>query len=232
MNLWNRYHATLRVDRLVAGVPSNPNLIQAWLDAKRPAPTEEQVAYARAASGGQLDVPDNIEVDVIEMLDRAGLDPEMTHTCIFYRDARGRPCLEGRCLKAGFKEAANVLGSSGKRDGLLPVVNMRAKLAERVFVPAHTVVLENPEAPGGLATIQVFEKPISVMTRQGPRTSIKRAEFTTDAVLRFQFQILRDDLITEEHVRTLFDYMSVGGIGSDRSQGAGTFELIEMKELH
>ncbi len=35
--LWHEYRADLHVDRLVGGIPSNPLLIQAWLDAKRPA---------------------------------------------------------------------------------------------------------------------------------------------------------------------------------------------------
>jgi hypothetical protein len=75
-----------------------------------------------------------------------------------------------------------------------------------------------------------FEKPISVMTMQGPRTSIKRAEFVENVPLHFTIRVLKDNLVTVEHIRTLLEYMSVGGIGSDRSQGSGTFLLRGLKQ--
>ncbi len=221
--LWYEYQVKIRVDRLVGGIPGNPHLIQAWLEAGRAAPGAEKTAATVAASGGALSLPDPVAEDVLAMLERADLDPEETHTCIFYRDPEGHPCYECRCFKAAFKEAANVLGSSTKRQGLLEVVNLRSKLAERVFVVGRYVRLENVQ-------VMRFEKPISVMTMQGPRTSIKRAEYVEDVEMDFTLRVLRDNLITLEHIRTILDYMSVGGIGSDRSQGAGTFTLLDLRQ--
>ncbi len=157
------------------------------------------------------------------MLARAELDPEETHACIFYRDKQGRPSYEGRCFKAAFKEAANVLGSSTKRKGVLEEVNFRSKLAERVFVVERLVPLT------GVQVLR-FEKPISVMTMQGPRTSIKRAEYVEDVEMRFTLRVLKDNLVTADHLRTILEYMQVGGIGSDRSQGSGTFALMDFRQ--
>ncbi len=221
-HLWDEYSLTIRVDRLVGGIPSNPLLLQAWLEAKRPAPGAEKIAATQAASDGALSLPGDIEGDVTAMLERAELDPNETHACIFYRDSKGRPCYEGRCLKAAFKEAANVLGSSAKRAGLLDVANFRSKLAERVFVVERLVPLEDVQ-------VMTFEKPISVMTMQGPRTSIKRAECVEDVKLTFTIRVLRDHLVKQDHLLLLLEYMSQGGIGSDRSQGAGTFELLDLR---
>ncbi len=65
---------------------------------------------------------------------------------------------------------------------------------------------------------------------QGPRTSIKRAEYVEDVEMRFTLRVLKDNLVTADHLRTILEYMQVGGIGSDRSQGSGTFALMDFRQ--
>lgn len=194
--MWKEYDLELRVARLTAGIPANPKLLQAWLE------TNEAPAEAI--------------VDQKAMVAR--LDPEETHAVVFYRDETGRPCYEGRNMKAALKEGANILKSS------LNVKNFRSKLAERVFVHPQLIPLcEVKEIPD---FVRRDERPISVMTMQGPRTSIKRFEYVEDVTLQFLVKVLDDDVVTEAQLVTILEYLQEGGIGADRSQGSGTFELI------
>ncbi len=192
-DLWDSHHVRIRVARLTAGIPANPKLLQAWLE-------------ANAAPAGAAE-------DQAAMLER--LDPEQTHAVVFYRDEHGRPCYEGRNFKAALKEGANII----KGPKLLDVKNFRAKLAERVFVDPRLVPID--------AEIHRAERPISVMTMQGPRTSLKRFEYAADVELRFTVRVLRDGVVEPDHLRTILEYLQDGGIGADRSQGSGTFELLD-----
>jgi hypothetical protein len=150
--------------------------------------------------------------DQKEML--AKLDPIDTHAVIFYRDGgdKNKPAYETRCLKAALREGANVLKE------ILKVKNLRSKLAERVFVYPRLLYLD-------VNRVGVAEKPISVMTALGPRTSIKRYEYIDNMELTFRMKVLKDELITEDILRNILVYLQDGGIGADRSQGSGTFSL-------
>jgi len=140
------------------------------------------------------------------------VDPEAAHAVVFYRDVTGRPCYESRGFKAALKEGANVLKD------VLRVRNLRALLAQRVFVSPKLVPIR--------AEVHVAERPIRVMTRQGPRTSLKRYEFADGVRLRFRLKLLDDGVVEERHLRRILDYLQESGLGADRSQGSGTFRLV------
>jgi hypothetical protein len=163
------------------------------------------------------DAPAAGQIEQKDMLER--LDPNETHAVIFFRDADGRPVYESRNFKAALKESANIL----KGPQLLDVKNFRAKLAERVFVGPLLIPIQQP--------VQLAERPISVMTMQGPRTSIKRYEFALEVRLSFEIKVLADNVVKEEHLRFMVEYLQDGGIGADRSQGSGTFRVIEFKAV-
>ena len=188
--MWNRYQVKIQAHRLTAGIPANEKMLQAWLEAHQ-APL--------AAADQQT-----------EMLAR--LDVESVHGVVFYRDASGTPCLEGRCLKASLKESANIL------KGMLEKKAYKSKLAERVFVEEELI----PLAGDTLTS----ERPISVMTMQGPRTSIKRYEYMLDVPMEYHIRILDDGVITADDVRALLEYGQMNGIGADRSQGSGQYDLL------
>lgn len=186
--LWDVREMEMKVRRLTGGIPANAKLLDAWLDANG-APPEAREAQAKTQ----------------EMLRQEGVEE---HTSAFARDEQGRPCYEGRCLKAALKEAANILKEQ------LEIKNCRARLAEQVFVGPELVPLGSP--------VTVGERVIHVMTRMGPRDSIKRYESTEGPVLTFRIRILRGGIFRWTHLDTMLDYICEGGIGADRSQGSGT----------
>lgn len=188
--LWNHYSLALQVDRLTAGLPANPKLLQAWLEVNN--------------------APAEATADHEARLDR--LDPELTHGLVFYRNLAGAPCYEGRCMKAALKEGANILKT------ILDIKSFRSKLAERVFVGPKLVPIDAP--------IQTDERPLSVMTAMGPRTSIKRFEYADNVRLDFTLRVLTDGVVKEAHLRTILEYLQENGIGADRAVGSGTFKLL------
>ena len=193
--LWSRFRVSFTLDRLVGGIPASSKTMEAWLD------KSEITGPAREEQTDQLTRNDNAEL----------------HSVVFWRTKDGAPAYEGRCLKAGLKEAANVLKT------LLNKTAYRSKLAERVFVEEKFVLITN--------AIQSESRPISVMTAKGPRTSLKNYEFVEDQSFTFHLRVLNDDVFHEEELRTLFEYMQDNGLGADRSQGSGTFTLNEFVAL-
>jgi hypothetical protein len=211
--MWTTYIFEARAHRLTGGFPANPRLIEAWLS-KNQAPEE-----AYAAAGEQLAVIEAIE-------------PEETHATTFWRDGEGRPTYESRALKAAIKEAANILGSSAKRSGLVDTVNLRSKIAERVFVDprvgGYPIVCGCGEEHG-TGLLHITERPIQVMTMRGPRTSLKRVEMAFEVPLKFSIRVLDDGMIGKAELDLIFEYLQDAGLGADRSQGSGTYDLLRFE---
>jgi len=203
--LWDTYKVSIVVDRIVGGIPANEKLMKAWLDAR--ADRMKPVAGAGSAMvpPGTPQTPDEAAADLA--LQASRLDPEDTHAVVFYRDAKEQPCYEGRCFKAAIKESGNILKD------ILGVKALRSKISERVFVEERFVPIKS--------AIQRDERPISVMTMQGPRTSIKRFEFAEDVKMEFTLKVLTDGVIKREMLETIFMHIEKNGLGSDRSQGNG-----------
>lgn len=210
--MWTNYEVSITVDRLVAGIPANGRMLDAWLAAKA---TRMKKLGLPAELADVPTTPEEARAEHAATIEQ--LDPEETHGVVFYRDQDGEPCYEGRCFKGGLKEAANI------RKDDLKVKAFRSKLAERVFVKPKLVRI----------TSEVYfdERPLNAMTMQGPRTSIKRFEFAEDVKLSFRLKVLEDGVVTEEHLRDLLEYMQENGIGADRSQGNGTFEIVSFAAI-
>jgi CRISPR/Cas system CMR-associated protein Cmr1 (group 7 of RAMP superfamily) len=64
------------------------------------------------------------------------------------------------------------------------------------------------------------------MTMQGPRSSLKKFDYVNRPRITFQLRVLNDGVITEEILRTILAYCQETGLGADRSQGAGTFDVV------
>ena len=209
--MWTIYDAEVRVKRLTAGIPANPNLLQAWLDvnSSRVRPPGPAV-QAELSAASIPSTPEEIAAD--QQVMHEALDPEETHAVVFYRGEDGEPYLESRNIKAAFKEAANIL------KGHLKETNYRAKLAERVFAGPALIPLRGP--------VYRAERPISVMTMKGPRTSLKRYEYMLDVPIPFYLKVLDDGVIKEGQLLEMLKYLRELGLGADRSQGSGTFEIV------
>jgi hypothetical protein len=223
LNLFTRQVVTLQVrNRLIGGVPSDPKLIEGWVKANMPDATEEERAKLAAKTLAEL--PEVVAEK------SAGM-----HTT-FKRDNVGL-YIEGRQLKALFKEASNILRETllkdaKKRENKVDekrFTNLRSKVAERLFVEddriymyRQGVVLVKPDGSE--------ERAIHVMTAQGPRTALKKVDFVVKPELSFYVRYLEaDGIVDEELIRTLLDFGGWNGLGADRSQGNGLFDVREIR---
>jgi hypothetical protein len=102
----------------------------------------------------------------------------------------------------------------------LDVKNFKSKLAERVFVePAMILLGKEPDGTD--------ERVVHVMTAMGPRSSFKKYDYYDAPEISFTLKVLNDGVVTEHHLRTILEYAQDNGLGADRSQGFGQFDLME-----
>lgn len=198
------YGVTMRIkDRIVGGIPKNPAVIAQWIktamDKANKVKTEEIIKETVELMGAD------------EYAEKAwtGFKSHPEHGLF----------IEGRQVKAMFKEGANVIK---KR---IDIKNFRAKLAERMWVMEDMIPLGVKEPTG------FDERPVHVMTRQGPRSALKRFDYVEKPEINFEIRVWNDGVITEDLLTVLIDYCAFNGLGAMRSQGEGVSESWSMREI-
>lgn len=211
---WTRYTVVIRFrDRLVGGVPiAAPE-------------TDREKLYGSWQRGQQ------VESD--------GTSPTLTETLVsdedmpvdeltgqgFKRDQDGL-YIEARQVKAMLKEAAQRLGIVKNVRGSRQV--LQHDLHVRALDGGQKIHVGRDEPDG------VDERPISVITPQGPRTSLKRYEYITEPELAFEIRLLAggigNGLIDADTLHDMLELGSELGLGADRSQGEGTFDLVSIQQ--
>jgi|SRR5262245_1465178 len=206
--MWKHYRLELSVDRLVGGIPKNPDIVKRWQEARW---------NERKLEAGDPATPEEAAEITIEMLGEQMEAEEKGIWTGFVEAPEGGLAVESRQIKACLKESANILRTMIRVHG--KTIPLRARLAERVFVVEHLL-------PLGVDQAQSRERPIHVMTAQGPRTALKRTDYVVDAKLSCTLKVLDDGVISETILRDILDHASLNGLGTDRSQGEGTFTYV------
>lgn len=210
-HLYDRYHVRLAFrDRLHGGVPKNKELIDGWIKASTGYEDEVQKGLVEEAKQQMLD----------EVAERSWNG--------FYRCPENGIYVETRQIKAMFKECATVLGITKNKLG-----------SKQIFQHAFFVdaidggkrVYVGKDKPDG-----VEEGPIHVMTAQGPRTALKRVDYVQDVELEFYVRVLKTAAqekrhIGEDDMKQMLALAQDNGFGADRSQGNGTFNVVEFVKL-
>lgn len=200
--------------RIVGGVPNDPNMIANWLKANMPNVTEDERA--------------KLAQTTIEAVQPAVDEAAGKMWTTFKRDEKGL-YIEGRQLKAAFKEAANILREAlqkqEKAEKKSRFTGIRSKLAEHLFVEDERIYLVRNGEPVKTPT-GTEERAINVITAQGPRTALKRVDFVAPEglELRARVRYLDAGIVDADLVGTLIEFMGWNGLGADRSLGSGQFE--------
>lgn len=217
--MWVEYELLIYdVPTLVGGLPKHTEVIRRWQETRlaKTANKPDQPTVEQAVEGTQAVLGDQV-------------DPEEVVAGIwtgFAQNRDGQVCLEQRNVKAMLKESANIVRNlkaarSTTTDKAIP---LKAKLAERVFVhPRLLPILDVDGEPIPVDDVESPERAIHVMTAAGPRTALKKTDVVRDVQLRCRLKVLNDGLITEALLRLILDHGSENGLGTDRSQGNGTF---------
>ena len=141
----------------------------------------------------------------------------------FPRDDNGL-YYEGRCVRGHLKDCANQV-----KDAIKPEVRaLKAKVANKVYVMTDIIPLmaDGAQVQEIAGTVQRF---VQVMTRQGPRSTIKYVDYLEKPVLTFQLNVLDDGIITDDILNFIYEYGSVHGMGQERSQGWGRYTFTVRK---
>jgi hypothetical protein len=203
----HRWSATLLVDCIAGGVPSDPKIAEGWIKTKLQSKDDllrEQVAETMVERGVTADEAASILANEVSVNG-------------FRRDDAGL-YIKGYQVKAAIKEAAMVAVNAGHIDGKKwgqTAKGMRGWLPEHVFVVDDRVHLGVTE-PTGIA--QRF-----VHTFRG--SSIAYEEYVENAKLSFTVE--SDYPITEAQWAAIWLTGQRNGIGATRSQGYGRYVVTD-----
>lgn len=226
---FDEYLVSIRLHDIVGGKPATPDMIEKWVNATN----KEKAAEERAKI---------VNAHVETLADAA--DEQAQKQAVVFARVNGELAIEGRQIKAMLKEAGNIckdivptgqmerLTAAEKKAGKearpqVGVKALRSKVADQVFVVDEYVSLGRTEPD------LVDDRPISVMTAQGPRTSIKRSEVCKDVELSFTVRRRTGagQGVPEATLLAILDYAQQVGLGADRSQGHGLFEVQSVEKL-
>ncbi len=210
--MWKKYEVKLQMlGKFAASLPKSKEEVKAMLEHRMPANPP----------------PDFIPIDklVDEVAEKVGIveaegeeEEEVKFGwATFCRNEEGL-YYEGRCVRGHIKDCANQIKD------VLGIKALKAKVSNKVYVMTDVIPLGVKE-PADMA-----ERFVQVMTKKGPRSTIKYVDYLEKPTLRFSLYVLDDGVITEDILKGLFDYGSVHGMGQERSQGWGryTFTISEI----
>lgn len=224
LKLWTKYRVTLEfLTPCIGGVPNSLQLIEGWLGTKNIAKTAEELKVLTDATVAELGGV--VEEKASAMWTVFKVDPESVTDRGIY--------LEGRQVKAMFKESSNILremlvkaggGKKNKGEDRNRFTNLKSRVAERLHVEEDTIYFTRAEKklPNSDGS---SERPIHVQTPMGPRTALKRTDYVNaGTTLSFTVKTLNDGVVDAELLKLLLEFSGDNGLGADRSQGFGKFK--------
>jgi len=217
--VFDTYKVEMTLRDIAGGTPADPQLIRAWVEAK----CKDKTAEER----------EKIVSTTLEALPEVAEQEAKSQWCRFKRDEKG-VYIEGRQLKAGLKEAANIVKKIvGDKDADKPgITALKSKVAECVFVSDEKVYLLRNGSDYITDDVPSEERPVHVMTRMGPRTALKRSDVLRDITIKFQVRLAQTGAVSEEALFSALAYLEHLGIGADRSQGRGVATSIKCERLN
>ena len=220
--LYDIYQCTIALrDKICGGTPRNEGVLRSAIIANTGHDddvTKGQIAEAIANSpkgSATSEVDDMVE----EKIEKSWNG--------FPKDEKGL-FIWARQVKALFKESATMLRVTVDKRG-----------SKQIF--QHGFEIKGPDADDRLYLQKqeadgFDEGPIHVQTAQGPRTALKCVDYVSQPRLSFEIWVLTTMPADKRHigendVKLLLTFAQENGLGADRSQGRGKFDVIEFSKL-
>lgn len=211
--LYDVYAVTIAVrNRIIGGMPKNKALIANWVAASRPKGEPEDPAKTQEL------IEKDLELIVDEVTEKMYTGfPEDSEGIMF-------PC---RNIKSMLKQSASVLKLTVQKRGSKQI------LCEGMEV----------KAPNGGEYVRIGKEPsgaeetaIHVMTAQGPRTALKKYDFVSQPILKFEIWVLKTAAqetrhIGEDDLIKILTHAQENGVGASRSTGEGKFDVVEFSKI-
>ncbi len=211
IDLYDVYEVTLRIrDKLCGGIPKNKDLIRSWVEAGTKHKDEKSEELTEAAMAAMLD-------DVAEKSWNG-----------FFRDSEKGLFIESRQVKAMFKECASLLRITTQKIGSKQILQHGFEI--KAHDGGQRIYLDKREPDG------FDEQAIHVTTAQGPRSAIKRVDYVAGIDIVFQVWVLTTSAQEKRHVGEaeivkMLTLAQENGLGSDRSQGRGKFDVVGFERV-
>ncbi len=227
-DIWKIYDVELQfTGPFAASLPRDMKEITAMLEARKPEKKPENATP----------IPELAE----EIADEVESTPEVQRGyATFPKDDNGI-YYEARCVRGHLKDCSNIL------QGLLKIKALKSKFCNRTYVQPMKLYLAKKEVDGtatitdqveGDHMVKVIKfdgnetRIIHAMTMQGPRSSFKTIDFVRDANLKFQLKVLKDGIITDDILETIFAYGGTHGMGQERGAGDfGKYDVVKLEEV-
>ncbi len=219
---FTKYRVTLTfVDKVMGGVPQDPNIIEGWLRKKFTGDGDAEIRAAMFRTLDELGVDVDTEMTMEQLYEVAKRAAATQKGNTFFRDEFGL-YLSAFQVKAMFKECTNIQ-FAGERWGTTKK-GPKNYLAERVFVDDHRVYLGRDEPDGTHLQIGQVTGP------KGPRSTLTYYDYALGASASFVVSSLHD-CITPAQWREILVLGQKIGLGAIRSLGHGQFRVTAFDRL-
>ncbi len=214
--MWLKYHVTIAFrSQFAASIPTNPDELWDMLQARKASETE----LKRKKEDGEPIVA--LDKLAEEASDEAFMEePQVQGHVTFKSDEIGL-YYEERCVKSHIKDCANQI------KGLLGMSALKSKVANRLYIEPSVIHLGRAEPDGYEIRL------VHAWTPKGMINAVKKVDYVENATIEFTLKVLNDGVITEDIIRSIFDYGAAHGMGQERSQGWGKYgyqlEKMEVK---
>lgn len=202
----HRFAGQLHVGVIAGGVPTDPNVAEAWLRTKLGIDKDELIRQQVAETMVERGVTADEATEIVNT---------NKHLNGFKRDENGL-YIEGRQLKAAIKEAASVAVAAGKLNARGWGKTNKGCLS---YIAEHVFVVESRLHLGVAEPTGVMQRFIHTFRGSG----IQYEEYVEDA--KVDFTVISDHDFSEKQWATIWTAGERQGIGASRSQGFGTYEV-------
>jgi hypothetical protein len=203
--MWKRYKVTLQMTgRFAASMAKTEKEIQSMLENRMPVRKPEDAVPIE-------ELAEQVAVEV-------GTEPEIGWAT-FKRDENGL-YYEGRCIRGHIKDVAQQISSF-----FSDIRAFKSKVANKVYVEDDKIYLGKSEPDG------YEQRFIQIMTRRGPRSTYKFIDYVEKPKLVFVLKVLDDGVINRAILEAIFEYGGTHGMGQERGQSWGRYEVKELKEV-
>lgn len=229
LQLYKVYDVRLKlVSPLHGGIPQASSVVDSWVAARVKQGLLGAEEAERIKTEYKEENPD---------LETAKETEEQKRLCSFRSDKKGI-YVEGRQVKAMMKEAAKTIGKTSDKEhrgskqtmqtGVLVTTDDAEDFhgSDRLRFWRDGALVTEPEG--------MHEAPVHAMTPQGPRTSIKLNDYVdAGAEIRFKIWVLSchgvgKRAITNTYLAEVLANSQMGGLGANRSQTKGRFEVTAL----
>jgi CRISPR/Cas system CSM-associated protein Csm4 (group 5 of RAMP superfamily) len=207
-------------DKILGGIPKDPEIIKGWLTARaKKTRTAQEIK----------ELAEKIAQEVKSKSDEEEYSKEEEKTWTTFKSDKIGIYLEERQIKALLREAASTLR-------LTAIAGLRDLINHGVFTHPDKIHFCNKN--GFIRKPDAYIEDVGhVMGPRGPRSILKRADYLEKPKISFELWVARslhtkrEDPLTKDRLYKMLILGQNIGLGANRSQGYGKFNLIKFEEI-